>query len=163
MNQRHQDDDRRDPGYESRDMDPGGVGLVGTMLALGLVLTSIVCAIFYQTTAFRTERAEGPVSVPVPAERARFPAPELENRPADSLARLREKEDALLESYGWIDPQRGIVRIPVERAMELTAWRGLPDRGEQKTQPSNAPTWEQMLQLRGEEGSAAVDAERRRP
>jgi hypothetical protein len=33
-----------------------------------------------------------------------------------------------LQSYGWIDQQKGVVRIPIERAMELTAERGLPVR-----------------------------------
>jgi hypothetical protein len=34
----------------------------------------------------------------------------------------------LLEGYQWVDEQAGVVRIPIERAMELLAERGLPSR-----------------------------------
>jgi hypothetical protein len=35
------------------------------------------------------------------------------------LEALRKKEAEILESYGWVDRPKGIVRIPLERAMEL--------------------------------------------
>lgn len=151
--------DRR-TGYERRDVDPGAVGLVGVILVFGLQVITIGCAVFYQLTAFRTERAEGPLTVPVPENRTSFPPPELESHPAQALSRLRQAEEKVLGSYGWIDSRRGVVRIPVEQAMSLAVRRGFPVRG---SQPADAPTWEEMLQRRGEEGSAAVEAERRRP
>ena len=39
---------------------------------------------------------------------------------------LHEREDLLLDHYSWIDRSKGTVRIPIERAMELIAQRGLP-------------------------------------
>ena len=36
------------------------------------------------------------------------------------LTELRGREDAALKSYGWIDQQAGVVRLPLERAIELT-------------------------------------------
>ena len=41
---------------------------------------------------------------------------------------MRAAENKILHSYGWIDEKKGVVRIPIERAMELTAQRGLPVR-----------------------------------
>jgi hypothetical protein len=35
---------------------------------------------------------------------------------------------AELSSYGWVDKQQGVVRIPVERAMEMVVERGVPGR-----------------------------------
>jgi topoisomerase IA-like protein len=32
----------------------------------------------------------------------------------------------VLESYGWVDKDKGVVRIPIEEAMRLIAERGLP-------------------------------------
>ncbi|HWL54539.1 MAG TPA: hypothetical protein VNQ90_19015 [Chthoniobacteraceae bacterium] len=160
MNEPHPERETEGTGYEPRDVDPGGVGLVGAMLVFGLMLVSIGCAFFYQTTAHRTERAEGPLTVPVPETRASFPPPELENHTGEVLAGFRAAEEKVLGSYGWVDSRRGIVRIPVERAMQLAVRRGFPVRG---SQPPDAPTWEEMLHRRGEEGSAAVEAERRRP
>jgi hypothetical protein len=39
---------------------------------------------------------------------------------------LHAREDLLLDHYTRIDGQAGKVRIPIERAMELIAQRGLP-------------------------------------
>lgn len=35
------------------------------------------------------------------------------------LAELQAREKDLTTTYGWVDPSKGIVRIPVERAKEL--------------------------------------------
>ena len=36
------------------------------------------------------------------------------------LSELRAKETAAAKSYGWVDQTKGVVRIPIERAMQLT-------------------------------------------
>ena len=38
----------------------------------------------------------------------------------ENLKTLREEADKALTTYGWIDKNKGVARIPVERAMELT-------------------------------------------
>jgi hypothetical protein len=55
-------------------------------------------------------------------------APHLQVRPADELKRLRSKEESQLHSYGWIDREQGIVRIPIERAIDMLDERRLPAR-----------------------------------
>lgn len=42
-----------------------------------------------------------------------------EDGPASQLQQLRQKENEVLNSYGWVSREEGIVRIPIERAMEL--------------------------------------------
>jgi hypothetical protein len=39
---------------------------------------------------------------------------------ATILRELRAKETAAATTYGWVDQTKGVVRIPIERAMELT-------------------------------------------
>jgi hypothetical protein len=39
---------------------------------------------------------------------------------ADKLKDLRAHEQTELTSYGWIDEKAGVVRLPIDRAMELT-------------------------------------------
>lgn len=39
----------------------------------------------------------------------------------EEIAGLRAVQEAELNSYRWIDKERGIVGIPIERAMELVA------------------------------------------
>jgi hypothetical protein len=36
------------------------------------------------------------------------------------LAELRGRENVALQSYGWVDQPNGIVRLPLDRAIELT-------------------------------------------
>ncbi|MEO7415201.1 MAG: hypothetical protein ABIZ81_17800 [Opitutaceae bacterium] len=36
------------------------------------------------------------------------------------LVDLRKKEDELATKYGWVDQKSGVVRLPIERAVELT-------------------------------------------
>jgi hypothetical protein len=56
-----------------------------------------------------------------------FPTPRLEEDDGNhDLTDLHGREDLLLNNYSWIDRSKGTVRIPIERAMELIAQRGLP-------------------------------------
>jgi len=56
--------------------------------------------------------------------------------PEVMLAR-REKEEARLNSYAWLDKEAGVVRIPIDRAMALIAEGGLPvgSQGTEETTP----------------------------
>ena len=57
-----------------------------------------------------------------------FPSPKLEEDERGQLNGIRLAEEQTLNSYGWVDQKAGTVRIPIERAIELTAQRGLPVR-----------------------------------
>jgi hypothetical protein len=65
------------------------------------------------------------------------PEPRLEVKPWMSLLALRDHEQHALTTYGWQDQKAGIVRIPIERAMDLLAERGLPQQQKQQ-QPRGA-------------------------
>jgi hypothetical protein len=49
-----------------------------------------------------------------------------------NLKTLREEADKALTTYGWIDKNKGVARIPVGRAMELT----VADLAKQKPAPA---------------------------
>ena len=56
-----------------------------------------------------------------------YPTPRLQTDDgAQDIADLHAREDLLLNNYSWVDQSQGKVRIPIERAMELIAQRGLP-------------------------------------
>jgi hypothetical protein len=61
-----------------------------------------------------------------PAEIAKVPQPRLETDEATEIFGFREEEEERLNTYGWVDQKAGIVHIPIERAMQLIAQRGLP-------------------------------------
>ena len=60
------------------------------------------------------------------------PEPRLQTNPRADLRALRTHEDELLNNYGWVDKQAGVVRIPIEAAIRMTAQRGLPAREEKR-------------------------------
>ena len=55
-----------------------------------------------------------------------FPKPVLEYSERTQFIQEAAKEDNTLESYDWVDQKAGIVRIPIEQAIDLVAQRGLP-------------------------------------
>src|SRR3954469_5575227 len=48
------------------------------------------------------------------------------NTPVTDMADMRKAEDEALNKPGWIDQQKGIVRLPIETAKQLVVQRGLP-------------------------------------
>jgi hypothetical protein len=65
-----------------------------------------------------------------------FPTPRVQTDDGlQDLADLHAREDLLLAHYSWVDPAQGKVRIPIERAMELVAQRGLPVAAKVETAP----------------------------
>ncbi|HEX6797501.1 MAG TPA: hypothetical protein VF116_07290 [Ktedonobacterales bacterium] len=55
------------------------------------------------------------------------PTPELQVDPRSDLAEFRNEESARLNSYGWVDRGKGVVHIPIARAMSEIAAKGIPD------------------------------------
>jgi hypothetical protein len=49
------------------------------------------------------------------------PEPRLQEHAVRDLQQMRAAEDQILNSYQWVDHQRGAVRIPIDRAMDLIA------------------------------------------
>jgi hypothetical protein len=55
----------------------------------------------------------------LPQDIGRIRPPVLQDSNADDLIALRKKETAMLKATEWVDRGKGVVRIPIERAMEL--------------------------------------------
>ncbi len=57
------------------------------------------------------------------------PEPRLQAKPRQDLLALRAWEEETLTTYDWVDRGEGVVRVPINRAMNLLAQRGLPSTG----------------------------------
>ena len=68
----------------------------------------------------------------LPPEPRLQPSPPGWSTPREDLQKLRAEEDEILRSYGWVDKNAGIVRIPIDEAMKLTVKKGLAARGEKR-------------------------------
>lgn len=115
----------RVPAYEISDAQMGPI----FKFALGLLATTIVTVVLmrwlFQALELRRTEAEVPLH-PLAAQHEVPPEPRLQSSPGlDNLAFKKRQEEALT-TYGWIDRSSGIVRIPIERAIDLTLQKGLP-------------------------------------
>ena len=140
------------PGYETTDVKVGGVWIAaaGVVVGVGLVIAGIALMFHFLHRRDLAAQQRGEinrVTKDVAETRARFPVPRLQVAPQLDLAALRAREDAELNSYGWIDRKSGVVRIPIERAMDLVTRRGLPVRG-QPNAPKPTRTSLEMQQAR---------------
>ena len=53
------------------------------------------------------------------------------------LAEFRAQEESFLRSYGWVEKDKGLARMPIDVAMKIVAERGLPKFP--SPEPSPAP------------------------
>lgn len=83
-------------------LDTPGIVTAGFVAAIGTFTLIVALQAFY---LFYTERGSR-------GERQRSPAHSSTSVIAEQRAQLRR--------YGWLDRERGVVAIPIERAMELT-------------------------------------------
>ena len=116
-------------GHEESDAEIAPLVRFAIFLA---VFTSIVAALtvgFYNYLDRREQAAKSPrYPMAVGVDRPQPPAPRLQTYPFDDVKALRREEAKLLEHYQWVDRNAGSVRIPIDRAMDLIAERGLPHR-----------------------------------
>jgi len=119
--------------YEHTDIDAN----VGYQFALWLFVSMIVSlGIVYGTFFFFEGREKAahetaqqyPLAASVPHKEP--PAPNLQKQPFKDVYMLRQGESEKLTSYGWVDKDGGVTRIPVDRAMEIMLQRGFPARTE---------------------------------
>jgi len=104
-------------------------GFGGGLMAVAVVVLLVIYVLFGFFDG--RERATVPAEYPLAAQADKVPPePRLQEHPREDLSELRAREDEILSSYGWVDRNAGVVRIPIDAAMKLTLERGLPARAE---------------------------------
>ncbi|MDB6021410.1 MAG: hypothetical protein JWQ04_1267 [Pedosphaera sp.] len=140
-------------GVEPADVNVKGVAYFVIGLAVVMVLVHMLLTVMFDDLkrkgALEDQRIQQrEVTAPVAAARVYFPPPHEQFSPQLDLQAWRAQQEAELNSYGWIDRNAGVARIPIGRAMELISERGLPTRT-----GSNAPAT----------GPSTLDLQRQRP
>jgi len=151
----HTHEDPKDPvkidaslGYEGSDVKVSGIVVFLTALAIFVAVTGLLCIGIGKVINSELEKADGPATKwnhPVDVKTLgnmasspeiqakfgqlanRFPTPRLQTDDGyQEITDMHAREDLLLEHYSWADDRHTVVRIPIERAMDLIAERGLP-------------------------------------
>lgn len=113
-------------GYEHSDANVRSLVKLGVVLA---ILIAFVMAAMVPTYKFiAREHPQGPPASPFEDQRRLPPQPVLQPHPATDLKRYCEMEQQELDTYGWVDQHNGLVRVPVDRAMDMVLQKGLPAR-----------------------------------
>jgi hypothetical protein len=127
------DDRVVNPDVHHEESDVNIRGIFGFAAALIVVAVIVHVAMwlllrFFDVRADRQDRIDYPLAVE--QERRLPPEPRLQTNPRQDLQNLRAGENDILTSYGWVDRNAGVVRIPIDEAIKLTLQRGLPARPE---------------------------------
>jgi hypothetical protein len=144
--------------YERSDIGVSGVIYFLIVLAFGCVFAYLAAKGLYWYLDKRSEAAQSPVSPlvtnaqkdtrSIPPQygndydkylKEGFPAPQLETDERSELNDQSLREAGTLSTYGWVDQNAGTVRIPIDRAMELLAQRGLPVRSQAEKAAAERP------------------------
>lgn len=99
------------------------LGVVGTLAGVCVILVMIAIL------AHRAVTAPQIAGVKTPAERE------------EMLRKARADDRETLSTYGWVDRQKGVVRIPIEEAMQKFVAEGgaLPATAPAASQPERKP------------------------
>lgn len=117
-------DEKVNTGYEVQDANVREVVLTGVGLAVAtLVVFLLMWGLF---NAFKNADRESQSISPMSQPGTVPPEPRLQVAPMEDLGILREREEQMLGSYGWVDKNAGKVRIPIEKAMDTIAEKGIP-------------------------------------
>ena len=113
--------------HEHRDVNVWAVYKFGIALAILCVLAS---ALLFGLYRYFLSREGGAVARDQKNVDARNlpPAPRLQSAPIADIHDMRAAEDRILNGYGWVDQKQGVTRIPIDRAIDLLAQRGIPSR-----------------------------------
>jgi len=99
------------------------------LIVVAIVALIVVWRLFDYFTAHQTLVEGRPtLTAPLTWPRQTPPGPRLQADPHKDLQALLGAQNALLQSYGWVDREAGVARIPIARAMALLAENGLPVR-----------------------------------
>lgn len=118
--------------HETTDVGERGLFIFAASLLTFLLVVLVSVAVFFKATGLLDRfldkrRAQGePGANSLVRVQPDYQGPLLQIYPEKDLHGMQRANNQDLGSYGWVDRGRGVVRLPIERAMDLVAQRGLP-------------------------------------
>jgi hypothetical protein len=112
--------------FEASDINIRTTFISGVSALIGI--WAIVGLIYFLFAYLAHERTvSSPPPLPIEAHGNPLPPePRLQPSPHNDLMKMRAREDWELSHYFWIDKTKGKIAIPIERAMDIVAARGIP-------------------------------------
>jgi hypothetical protein len=121
-------------GHETSDANTRNLIIAGVILCCLVIAGLLVSGgVFHY---FVGHQGLGPPASPFENVRMLPPEPRLQVSAPKDLKQYKAGQEEILNSYGWVDQGAGIVRIPIERAMDILLQKGLPLRGAAPAKPA---------------------------
>ncbi len=112
--------------FELTDVNAKAVVWTGVGVLVTAVVVSSMLYFYFSFLQHRSARLSPP---PLPMNlhgEVVPPEPRIQASPSKDLHDLRVYEDDVLQKYSWVDKSHGRLGIPIDRAMQLIAQRGIP-------------------------------------
>ena len=119
-------------GHETRDVSVKWLFIFAGSLLVVLVLILVAVGGIFKGYAFADQRLDRRAAGAEPGARSQvratpdYQGPLLQVQPEQDLKSMQRQNAIDLNSYGWVDQPAGVVRLPIDRAMDLLVQRGLP-------------------------------------
>ncbi|HYP27959.1 MAG TPA: hypothetical protein VE262_14680 [Blastocatellia bacterium] len=120
--------------HEHTDVPISPIAKFLTFLTVAIVVISVGLYFFFGFLEGRARKQATPPG-PLASERTNIPPeprlqlmPGHEVHPLDEWKRMKAEEEQAISSYGWVDQNAGVVRIPIEEAKKLVLQQGLPSK-----------------------------------
>jgi hypothetical protein len=114
-------------GHETSDANIRNLIISGVLLCCLVIAGLLVSGVVFHY--FVGHQGLGPPASPFENVRMLPPEPRLQVSAPKDLKQYKAAQGEILNSYGWVDQNAGVVRIPIDRAMDILVQKGLPVRG----------------------------------
>ena len=119
------------PQHEPREFD-SEIHVKGIFVSIGglALLVALSFVGMFAFTKYLKDQSIARDPAPLPVAEANQPRPRpraaLQADPTADMVKFAKEEEAAVTSWAWVDQAAGVVQIPVDRAIEIVAERGLP-------------------------------------
>jgi len=165
--------ERRQPGigsqFELEDFRPATI--YAFLVGLGVACIAVALAVWagyrMADSYIRAHQPKNPMvemqadtRKVTPTEVKQFADPRLEINERTEINQFRLQEEQRLHSYGWVDESAGVAHIPIDRAMQLIAQRGLPTTPKAGEYP---PSTVNMINQAAQKADSSAQAAQAKP
>ncbi|MHB8540039.1 MAG: hypothetical protein ACYDCD_03730 [Candidatus Acidiferrales bacterium] len=110
--------------HEKRDANLRAIAIFGGVLFL--TIAGVLIGMRFLFFHFAKEQSLGARETPFANARVLPPEPRLQPNPRRDLQNYLAAQKHELSTYGWVDRQNGVVRIPINLAMRILLKQGFP-------------------------------------
>lgn len=112
-------------GYELKDINFRPVLVIAFCLLIGVALVGVSQLFFLRGLDWNQQRQTvQPASMVGTNSGVLPPEPRLQVDVVDDMNKFRAQERKILETYGWVNKNAGVTRIPIEEAINRLSQKG---------------------------------------